>query len=386
MSKITPMTKTTPRAWMPLLLAVAITVTLLVPSAQAGDGSDVAVIFLDSFNVGGTLYANVTAFFPNGWQCSPTGVLYGHKTTDGGNPTNVFSGSLTRLGTSNTGFINQSVSALNYDAFAATITWGSGGLCNIVRETASFRASDVYTLTSQQNFQGWFNTTYQTYVDNTFEGQVHANETWCVNGNDLQYENEDPEAYCLSAFDINTILSDYCGKGPTPDPFTLGPFLPKKYCVQNEFGNNTFEGQVHANATWCPMPCSSENMTIGNLTIRNLILGGNFSGNGENITNVTAMTVEGLPPKATNLGFMLSLLLLAGIGVGFVSKTNPLAPFGGMIAEVIGIYLSSGSASTLGTNTQVFIMAFSVAILVLAAKAFFMFRMPAHGENATLER
>lgn len=203
----------------------------------------------------------------------------------------------------------------------------------------------------------------------SFEGRTYANDT-------RQGLNDSILGYTRATF---------CGIGATPNPLPIpGPIA---YCPSNEYANATWEGQAHANATWCPLPCASstDNMTIGNLTIRNVIIGGNFSGNGENITNVTAMTVEGLPPKATNLGFMLSMLLLAGIGVGFVSKTNPLAPFGGMIAEIIGMYLTSGSAATLGSNTQVFIMAFAVALLVLAAKAFFMFRAPGHGENVSLE-
>lgn len=92
-----------------------------------------------------------------------------------------------------------------------------------------------------------------THANNTFEGQAHANATWCQKGTD-------PDNACVGNRYANATLetsahasNTYCQRSNDAD---LG-------CAGNRWANATLSGQVFDNATYCKLPsCGIDGSTF----------------------------------------------------------------------------------------------------------------------------
>lgn len=284
-----------------------------IPFAQADQ--NMWLVALDIWEVSGDLKANITIESLTdivGAACNnPTISIYGHNAND---ETFKFvtSGSSTQIGSTGERYYRNATVNSAYDTYVAAIIWQSGVCTTDHYYTQSFRQSTF----RQTNLANDANYVSNDYANATFEGQTHANQTWCESGP---------------------------GSG--------------KKCVSNDYANSTFCGGQECE--------------------------GNFSGN---FTTFSGEVLGSAIPTALAVPGFIILVSMAGVGVAFISRINPMPSLFGAITQLLalGMWLTqSESTWTFGTVNleQATFLMIILAFLGLSFRTYLMMNPANNGSD-----
>lgn len=334
----------------------AIALAAFTPTAEAhSEAYTIMYTYHAWFNPSNNdIYLNVTASVGGYGGLGPPSEISGGLTAmratytlvpGPGNPgTSTFNADMTRIGTTGSKYYhNQSISIIGTSAPYAGVAvgmfaqWTEGGL-NLHEHTTHFYVSSNELLQGTPFFitTGSSVPTTSGPVSNlhAYEGQAHANATWC------------PIANCVTTVDGEAFVTNNWANS------TDGFERKTRAEWGRDYANQTYEGQQHANATWCPLNgCGGGGMSRAEADAvyesqwhanetwcprANALCAGNFTGN---FTTMGGETLGAAIPAEMAVPGYIIFVALAGVGIAFISKTNPMPSMAGFIVELVALAL-----------------------------------------------